>query len=168
MKRTHPKELAQEFNVSPTTIGDILTGRRWGWLAPLFFLFVLCQPPLAMSHDWYTGQHNIYGAPCCYGPGMSADCGHIPPESLREVKGGYIVTLTKEQMIVIRPALGNAPAGSPFARLQDGISEFIPAAEAKPALDGAYSACINGYPRQINPKNPKLYWILCFFFPTNS
>lgn len=136
-----------------------------GWRpAALFAATLAVLPPRAQAHDWYTGQMNVFGSSCCYGEGAAKDCDPVPFASVREVAGGFIVTLTKEQMLAIRPGLARERA---FRRLAWGISEFVPAREALPALDGGYSACLRQYPVQVGGIGP-LRWIICFFYPTNS
>lgn len=144
------------------------------FLAPLILLLIAALLYLgwvaltpAHAHDWYTGLKNTFNDSCCDGEGEARDCGNVPPGAVREVSGGFIVALTKEQMIRIRPSLANAPTGSPFARLTWGISEFVPYAEAMPAMDGDYSICLNGYPKQRGTAGP-LRWTICFFFPMNT
>lgn len=134
----------------------------------------------ASSHDWYTGQQNIHGGSCCDGEGAYVDCGHILSGNVEEVAGGYIVTLTKEEMKRIKPKIGGEHVAmsengfsygeSPnmvFKKLKWGIREFVSYAESLPAADGNYSVCLRNYPEQSGNSGP-LHWILCFFRPSNT
>lgn len=138
---------------------------RYIYAAALVAAYLLIAPIVVHAHDWYTGQKNVYGNSCCYGEGMAKDCDHVPFASIREVEHGYIITLTKEQMLQIRPGLKGSYV---FERVKFGISEFVHAKEAKPALDGGYSVCLSNYPKQVGPQAGPLRWIICFFYPTNS
>ncbi len=40
------------------------------------FALIDCSTRSARAHDWYTGQKNARGSPCCYG-GPMGDCGKV-------------------------------------------------------------------------------------------
>ena len=128
-------------------------------LTPLFLLiaaaiFYLCWVAVrpAEAHDWYMGTG------CCYGAGVGKDCDNISSANVRAVDGGWIVTLTRADMLRIRP---NLSTSIEFIGV-DGISEFFPQREAKKAQDGEYSACLKFMPTETLIPKAKT-WLLCFF-----
>lgn len=131
---------------------------RMGLVILAVLIAVMAAAHQAAAHDWYRGTG------CCYGDGDARDCDHAPEGSIREVRGGWIVTLTKDQMLDIRPKLRDQES---FKALKWGISEFVSEKVGRPAMDGAYSVCLKANPTPISDGGA-LRWILCFFFPTNS
>lgn len=127
-------------------------------VAIIVLIGIVATARQAAAHDWYIGTG------CCYGEGDAKDCDPVPFGSIREVKGGFIITLTKDQMLRIRPRLRESKE---FHALKWGISEFFPERRARPAMDGGYSVCLKQTPTQEAGKGP-LTWALCFFFPTNT
>ena len=121
------------------------------WLIP-FGVVAWLIATKAQAHDWYTGTG------CCYGEGVAKDCDNISSLNVRPVDDGWIVTLTREDMIRIRP---NLATSIEFIGVE-GISEFFPQQAAKLAQDGEYSACLKFTPTET--VIPKLKtWLLCFF-----
>jgi hypothetical protein len=120
--------------------------------------FYLAHVVTARAHSWYEDTG------CCYGEGDKKDCDPAPDDSIREVRGGWIVTLTKDQMLRIRPGLRDQEG---FQALKWGISEFVSEKVGRPSMDGGYHVCLKASPTPLSD-NGALRWILCFFFPTNS
>lgn len=140
----------------------LATGLLMAWVA-------VCYVTVgnAYAHDWYIGQQNPVGWSCCYGPNHAQrDCANIifGAGQVDETSEGYIVTLTKAQMLIIRPSLLD---NADFKAIQGGIREFIPYKDAQPASDGSYSACLSAAPVSWRPGEPKK-WVRCFFYPSNS
>lgn len=134
------------------------------WLAP------------ASAHDWFKGMTNPNGGSCCDEAG---DCKSLPPGSVDEVKGGFVVTLTKAQMAEIRPDLieegsgyegpggGRASGMNPvFKNLVGGIREFIPYADVQPGMSKTFAGCLGYQPFSYRGSAPR--WISCFFAPSNT
>jgi hypothetical protein len=139
--------------------------------ALILALALIASVGQATAHEWYGGKNNMYGGSCCGG----ADCANVALESVREVKGGWIVTLTKDQMQHIMPAIIGSMAtqygggeNMAFKHLRWGISEFVPYREGMPAQDGAFSVCLKSYPAQMGSASGPLRWINCFFYPSNT
>lgn len=133
--------------------------------ALLYLTWVALTP--AQAHDWYKDKQNPIGWSCCYGPDHDRrDCANIVfgAGQVDETSQGYIVTLTKAQMLIIRPSLADSVE---FKAIEGGIREFIPYKDAQPAYDGSYSACLSASPVSWRPGEPKK-WVRCFFYPTNS
>ncbi len=132
------------------------------WLAVLIAYIVISGFVIksANAHDWYINTG------CCYGEGEKRDCENIPAESVQRVEGGYIVTLTKAQMLSIRPMLRGQKA---FEALpESGIREFFPRDKAKVPPDGLYSACLKPGTWMVGSgtvTGTDTTWILCFFDP---
>lgn len=135
-----------------------MTGVRVGFAMLVMLVIALTCAHYARAHDWYekTG--------CCYGEGDAKDCDPAPDNSVREVRGGWIVTLTKEQMLRIRPRLRDS---AEFQKLKWGISEFVSDKRGKPSYDGGYHICLKAATTPLSDSGA-LRWVLCFFFPTNA
>lgn len=141
------------------------------------FVFAFLVVAAANAHGHYTDMKNPNGGSCCGG----ADCKDLPEGTVKEVKGGFIVTLTKDQMVEIRPDLtrtwtshystGGGVSGiqgpNPvFKNLVGGVVEFIPYKEAQPGLGKGYGACLGDRPTSFKGGKPR--WISCFFTAGNT
>lgn len=119
-------------------------------IRPLLLAAVmLLTPPAARAHDWFTGKVNPAspGQTCCGG----ADCKIVPDTMMvsgviREVQGGYAVSLTPEQIRYFAP-------GDDYPQ---NIEQFIPWAQVQPSEEMGFAMCI--------------VWdkVRCFFAPQTS
>lgn len=117
-------------------------------IRPLVLAAVMLLTPPAYGHDWFTGKRDPQTQEgCCDGQ----DCKLVPAEMLtrgvvREVQGGFEITLTADDYRYFAPA-------SAFAH---NMVEVVPWSRVQPSQSNDFALCLH------------LGKVQCFFAPQTS